>query len=144
MSWVPHLWSCTVTLLWLPPAEWESFPSGWHCPLCDRRLINTIAWTPLSLSLSFLIPQEDGVASLLHKLGGNKWDAQEQLLPHPTFDSRPAHREWGFSSAPRVTFPMRRGPARPRPGGKGYLTVGFNIRGAPSVDKSLVLICLYQ
>ena len=70
-------------ILWLPPAEWESFPSGWHCPLCDRRLINTIAWTPLSLSLSFLIPQEDGVASLLHKLGGNKWDAQEQLLPPP-------------------------------------------------------------
>ena len=42
----PRLWSCMVTLFWFLPAEWESFPSGWHFLLCKSRLINITAWTP--------------------------------------------------------------------------------------------------
>ena len=82
------------------------------------------------------------MASLLGKFGENKCNAKAQLLFF--FPALTAQREWDFSSAPRVMPPMRRDPARPRPGVKGYLTLGFSIRGAPSVDKGIVLIYLYQ
>lgn len=124
VSWCPQLWSCPVTLLWLPscqvgnPFLWLAFPL-W------QKTDENNSLTPFSLSL-LLDSLEDSVAFTC-KLGEIKWDAQEQLLPPlPHFDSWPAHREWDFS-APRVMFPMRKGPARSRLGGKGYLTLGFII-----------------
>ena len=65
--------------------------------LCDRRLMKTIAWTPpFTQSLLLDSPgRRRGFSTC--KLGRNKWDAQEQLLP-------PAATLWQLTCSQRMGF----------------------------------------
>lgn len=67
------------------------------------------------------------MTSPLGQFGENKLDVQYQLLFLFLFGSRPVHGEWDFSSVPPVMLPIRRGPALPGPGEKGYLILGLSI-----------------